>query len=637
MDQSQRAVTPRPFLASQFSPLWLSWLLVVAVVLAIWAPVLADNFRDLANPPASAAPALHSANVTANGNATYHVALDLVFGMTSITVAALILRRHRTDSLAASAAFVLTIWGPLNGVVSEAAGVGPWWARISALAAWGAWFWLIARSVRLYRTRPPLLQRQQIRWLLYGATIGLGLILIVAVSIGSALTLSAESIDRHMTGHLLLVIGGAAFPIGLGAAWLRPTVPDPDTLIRRTLVYGALAAIMVGLTVCLVLAPSLLYYELGPVYFLGVVAAWAVISLPLQQFLQREINRLLYGQRDEPIAVLNSLGDRLELGSPETMLATIVETVATTLKLPMVTIQEAGSNEVLASIGRSELEPVSLAIVHQSEEVGRLIVSPRARDEPLHERDHEILRLIARQAAPTVRAVLLTQDLRRSRQQILTGREEERRRIRQDLHDGLGPSLAAIAMQADTARAILDENPAGAREILAAVTEQAEEVVQEVRRLVYDLRPPALDELGLTGAIARLARQGASSTLRIEVNGPEALPSLDAAVEVAAYRIVAEALTNVVRHANARTCEVRVATTTMAGRGELHLTVDDDGRGIDPAATVGIGLHSMRDRASEVGGSATVAPRPEGGTRVFVTLPLREPDGDPAPGRVRPS
>jgi signal transduction histidine kinase len=214
-------------------------------------------------------------------------------------------------------------------------------------------------------------------------------------------------------------------------------------------------------------------------------------------------------------------------------------------------------------------------------------------------------------------AAQLTEALQASRQQLVLAQEEERRRIRRDLHDGLGPILAALAMQADTAQVLLESDPATARELMATVTQQAKEVVDEVRRLVYDLRPPALDEVGLVGALVRLAHQHSSAALQIEVHAPAALPVLPAAVEVAIYRITAEALTNVVRHAHATRC-----TVVLELGSTVTLTVEDNGVGVGEQAVAGIGLHSIRERACEVNGTLVVVRGAIGGTRIVATMPL---------------
>ena len=617
MAGSQTVSAPRTAATSQLSRPRLGWLALLAILLLAWLPLLGAQYRELADPPASARTALHDAAVSATGHAVYHTALDIAFGGAAIAVAGIVLFRREPGSIGTRAALTLAVWGPLNGLAVEAALAGPRLAIGLVLGAWTTLALLCWWAVRQYPYEPELRRRLQVRWLVYGAAVSAVLMAALFGGMGSPLWLDADQVDRLMTVHLLEAIAGLPFLASVWVAWVSPTVRDPDTLIRRTMVYGAMTGVVVGGTVGLVLLPAMLYYELGPVYLIFVVCAWSILGLRLQEAVQRTVNRMLYGQRGEPEAVLSDLGSRLELGSPETVLSAIVETVATALKLPGVAIR-SGDGATLASTGELILEPVAVPILHQGELQGELIVSPRARDEALDGRDNEVLRLVARQAGPTVRAVQLTQELRRSRQEILTSREEERRRIRRDLHDGLGPALAAIAMQVDTARAIVDDDPMAARELLEAVTAQAEDVVGDVRRLVYDLRPPALDQLGLIGAVERLARQASSTSLAVDVMAGAGLPRLNAATEVALYRIVAEALTNAARHSGASACTVRLEATN----GEMVAAIEDNGVGIGPDVIGGIGLKSMQDRAAEVGGELTIEPRAGGGTRVTGRFPL---------------
>ncbi len=600
--------------------LWPGWLCTVAAVLVLWIPSLLGRFDALSHPPESVRTGLEHAYVSAPLHAGYHASLDLAFGALCIGTGTWIVAKHRGESFAVAAAFAVVLWGIANGLVVESFTYGGAWRWVLVLAGWVSWVWLLIRARRMHRLDSGLLTRQTARWTLYGMGASVLSIAMVTATVGTGLTLPEAEVDRHMTGHLLATLYGSLFPVALGAAWLHPTQPDPDTLIRRTLVYGGLSSIVVGASIAFVILPAFLYPTLGPVYVLSVITAWAVVGLQLQGYLQKTVNRLLYGQRDEPMSVLSDLGDRLELGSPETVLETIVETVATSLKLPYVSIEGANNHETLASQGASAIDPVAVPILHQRELVGRLLASPRARDEPLHDRDLNILRLVARQAGPTVRAVQLNLELRRSRREILVSREEERRRIRRDLHDGLGPALAAIAMQADTARAVIDDDPLMAKEIIGAVTRQAEDVVNEVRRVVYDLRPPALDEVGLAGSIERLARQSSSATLRVEVVSPGPLPPLDAAVEVAVFRIAAEALTNVVRHSAATECTLTLVPCEGSDASMLCVSIMDDGVGMPVDAVAGVGLRSMRDRAGEVGGTFAIEARPAG-TLVTLRVP----------------
>lgn len=182
-----------------------------------------------------------------------------------------------------------------------------------------------------------------------------------------------------------------------------------------------------------------------------------MIFQPLRERLQRAVNRLMYGERDEPYAVVTRLSQRLEATlAPAAVLPTIVETVAQALKLPYAAIEVTtadGRRRQNVSSRRSSV--VRLPLVYQGDHVGDLLVAPRGADESFSPAEMNLLTLIAREAGTAVHAVQLTADLQRSREQLVTAREEERRRIRRDLHDGLGPALASLAMQADNARELV--------------------------------------------------------------------------------------------------------------------------------------------------------------------------------------
>jgi signal transduction histidine kinase len=227
--------------------------------------------------------------------------------------------------------------------------------------------------------------------------------------------------------------------------------------------------------------------------------------------------------------------------------------------------------------------------------------------------------ILAAPVAVALHAVLLSQELQRSRERLVAAREEERRRLRRDLHDGLGPILTAVTLKADAARSALDTAPDRTDALLVELRGDAKQAIGDLRRVIYDLRPAPLDELGLLGALSqqvdRFGRQGLSITLR----APPTLPVLPAAVEVAAYRIITEALTNIARHAHAHQ-----VTITVAIDGDLCVAVQDDGTtrsangdGWRP----GTGLQSMTERVAEVGGTLQAGPTPTGG-RVQASLPL---------------
>ena len=188
---------------------------------------------------------------------------------------------------------------------------------------------------------------------------------------------------------------------------------------------------------------------------------------------------------------------------------------------------------------------------------------------------------------------------------------------------GSGPTLAAVSLRIEAARNLSTRDPDAADAILREATVQVRDVLADVRRLVHDLRPPALDELGLVGALRQQAQALSGDGLEVIISGDAELPPLPAAVEVAAFRIVSEALANVRRHARARRCEValRVAETPE-GAAELLLSVHDDGVGLGEGVAPGVGTVSMRERASVLGGEARVTTAAGGGTLVVARLPV---------------
>jgi signal transduction histidine kinase len=212
----------------------------------------------------------------------------------------------------------------------------------------------------------------------------------------------------------------------------------------------------------------------------------------------------------------------------------------------------------------------------------------------------------------------LTETLRAARERLVLAREEERRRLRRDLHDGLGPALAGLMLKVDNARALVPDDPTAADHDLLVLRQDIQATVVDVRRLVEGLRPPAIDELGLGSALVQATSRLTSrsgTTIRVDVDDP--LPALPAAIEVATYRIVTEAVTNVVRHADAGACVVTVASRDRV----LVVDIADDGNGLDGSTSSGNGLVTMRERAEELGGSFALR-SDQTGTTVAVTLPV---------------
>ena len=234
--------------------------------------------------------------------------------------------------------------------------------------------------------------------------------------------------------------------------------------------------------------------------------------------------------------------------------------------------------------------------------------------------DRGLLDDLAVQLGHLVHAAALVQDLRRAHEGLILAREEERRRLRRDLHDGLGPALAGLTLKVEAARNLVTVDAEAAESVLRDLRDGIQATVLDVRRVVQGLRPPALDELGLAGAVVELAtRLGRDSATRIDVDMPGHLPPLTAAVEVAAYRVAQEALTNAVRHAPGAPCRVAIRCDPQG----LCIEIADAGNGGVAARPEGAGLATMRERAEEIGGELSVVGDPLRGTTVFLRLPLR--------------
>jgi signal transduction histidine kinase len=313
--------------------------------------------------------------------------------------------------------------------------------------------------------------------------------------------------------------------------------------------------------------------------------------------------------------------------APAETLASIVETIAATLKLPYAAIElvEQEAQVGRASVGQPVGETVELLLRYQKETVGRLLVSRRTPGEKFTAKEQQLLADIAAQTGAVASATRLTLALQRSREKLVLAREEERRRIRRDLHDGLGPTLASQTLKLDAVLDLLADDPQAAGQHVKQLKSQTQQMVADIRRLVYELRPPALDELGLLEALrAHVAQMnGMNGRLRISIDAaPEPLPALPAAIEVAAYRIALEGVTNVIRHAQAQDCRMEFVVTEAEQLPCLTLTITDDGLGLPAQFQSGLGLISMRERAEELGGKCEIVSDSQGGTRVTAVLPF---------------
>lgn len=412
-------------------------------------------------------------------------------------------------------------------------------------------------------------------------------------------------------------------PLSIGIAILRHGLYDIDVVISRTLLWFLLSGFVIGTYVLIVgFIGSRLASSNDLVLSLIATGIVAVCFQPVRVRLQAVINRRIFGDRDDPYAAVARLGRQLErVANPQAMLEAIVESVAQGLRLPYaaITLRDGDRFALAAAYGTAtpSSSTLTLPLVASAEQVGELILAPRTPNERFGPADLRLLEDLARQIGVAAHAAQLTTDLQRSREQLVIAREEERRRIRNDLHDGLGPVLSGLKLRAETARNLVGDNPQ-VDALLADIAERTETAVADVRRLVYSLRPPALDDLGLGTALEELGYQ---AELPVTVTLPNPMPPLSAAVEVAVFRITQEALTNIARHADATTAHIEL----RADAHQLVMSINDDGRGLPTEARSGVGLRSMRERVSELGGTLIVDSSDGAGTTIHITFQLSPP------------
>lgn len=362
--------------------------------------------------------------------------------------------------------------------------------------------------------------------------------------------------------------------------------------------------------------------DFGPAWWLDVLALAIVAAtfLPVARVLYRRTHELVYAEHDDPFGAIARIAGRLQIVvDPADGLPLLAATTAAELRLPYVAIEVSEADPPLrVAFGAAPAGAgvTRLPIAHLGRPLGVLEVAARRRGQSLTAGDLALLQEVAREVGAVLDAIGLSASLQVARERLVIAREEERRRIRNDLHDGLAPTLASLQVQLGVVRALIEKDPVQADALIDNMRTDLRAATAAIRQLVYDLRPPLLDELGLVGAMRNIRLNGAA--LRFSVAAPDAMPRLPAAVEVAAYRIASEAVHNVVTHAQAGTCTV----TLDVEDARLTIAVCDDGRGLPADAHPGIGLHSMRERAAELGGTLAIHPRADGGTEVVAVLPI---------------
>ena len=435
--------------------------------------------------------------------------------------------------------------------------------------------------------------RQQLLWLL------VAVILVIVVNAPVWFSIPTG-------GEILLLLSFPLIPAAVTIAVLRHGLYDVRIVLSRLVLYVSLSAGVIAAYVGIVaVLDRMLRGSSGPVL---AALAIALAFNPARVRLQRVVDRALYGARRDPVAAVSAVGRRLA----EDDLAGVVDALRDALRLQYAAVERRDGGRVHS--GEQSPDTQTWGLVYDGEPVGALVVSARRGEHRLSRADRAVVELMAAPLAIVLHSLALTDDLRASRERLIDAAEEERGRLRRELHDSLGPILTGAAFKADGIALAANRRPERAEVLALELADQLRQTIDAVRRIVYGLRPAVLDELGLVAALQH--EGGQLGPVTVTVDAPESLPVLPASVEVAAYRIASEALTNVVRHSGARCASVSL-TTDAAG---LKVTVSDDGR-TTGAWSPGVGLASIHTRATEVGGALEAGPTDQGG-RVVAILPL---------------
>jgi signal transduction histidine kinase len=458
-------------------------------------------------------------------------------------------------------------------------------------------------AVRWHRGRGET--RQQLKWVMIGVVATL-----LLFAAGFAL------------GPVVTALATTPLPVAIVLAVLRFGLWEVDAVLARGLTWLGLSCtlVMVYLGVVHVLAGLLDHGSTAG--WPGVAGAAVVVALApaLHRAIRSEINLRVHGNQDDPGTALSHLERRLEerpVGgeSAQALLSAAMTSLTGRLGLEGVRLRLADGGSVHSG-DQADLR-YDVPLRHAGRDVCVLQL-PVPLDELDRGQRRHLTRLLPR-LAMVAHGALLERMLERATGEMAGVREDERRVLHRELHDGLGPALAALALKTEIARDLVVSDPGRAREILDDMVPQLARTVSEVRSTVLGLHPSTLDELGLEGALRELVEAFNGPGQRVHLDcTPGAVSELPAESELAAYRIVAEALTNARRHAGAHRVDVRVHRIQAC----VEVSVIDDGTGIADDRQPGIGLGSMAQRALDVGGRLDILPSPSGrGTCVRAVLP----------------
>jgi signal transduction histidine kinase len=454
-------------------------------------------------------------------------------------------------------------------------------------------------------------RRRQLLWIIFGVCSS------TLITVLLSLVFPDYPLSNTLTSVLTVSVLSLGIPLTAAIAVLAPRALDVRAMISRAGVLAVMlalvAAVYFGVEAGFTMQPG---RPLARGLRFVLVAVIAVGFHPVMVRVQIAMDELLFGGRADPVDTLTRLGTELTAGSPP---QEWLDTLRAALSVPSVELREDG--RIVAASGVADgARTVTTELRAGPEHVGDLVVALPDDQLQLAPATRSVLGLIAAPLAQALHAVRLSEQVQASRGRVIAALEEERRRMRRDLHDGLGPTLTGIAYSADAASNLVSSDADGAAQVLRELRSDAAEAIAEIRRIIHDLRPKALDELGLVAAVAqRVSRLRAADgrMLHVEITAPDTLPELPAALEVVTYRVAVEAVTNVGRHSGVATALV---TFTITPEQALNLTIEDQGHSPKPWHP-GVGLKSMRERVEQIGGTLDAHASPNGG-RVTASIPL---------------
>ena len=471
--------------------------------------------------------------------------------------------------------------------------------------------------------------RQQIKWVVFGF-----LFAVVGVSIGGW-------ISGSVLASIVLGVAFLAFPLSIGIAVLRFHLYDLDVVVKKTVVYAALALFATVVYLALVVGLGATFGRGSS--FLTMVAAVivAVTFQPARAWLTRFANRIVYGKRATPYEVLTEFSERVgDAYADEDVLPRMARVLGEGIGAERADVWLAVDHE-LHDVAAWPTDSVDVApiplpngtvptiegvdrvfpVQHGGELLGALAVRKPASD-PVTPSDEKLMSDLAGQAGLVLRNVRLTEelklrllDLKAAQKRIVSAQDEERRKLERNIHDGAQQQLVALQVRQRLVEQLIDRDPAKAKEIVAQLQTDTGSALQDLRDLARGIYPPLLADEGLAAALTAQARK-AALPVTVEAAG---IGRFSPSVEAAVYFSVLEALQNVAKYAAATSAQVLVAN----GDGELRFEVRDDGNGFDPTQTgYGTGLQGIADRLATLDGTVQLRSAPGEGATVLGSIPV---------------